>query len=626
MAIQSVGLDPVTAFGLVGVCGVGAQWLAWRLRLPAIVLMLAAGLLVGPATGIFDPARDIGALTGPLISLAVAVILFEGGLSLDLHRLGDARDGVKRLVLIGAPLGWLTTTLALVYAAGLSWEAAAVFGGIMIVTGPTVIAPLLRSARLARRPAQLLQWEAIVNDPIGALAAVLAFEVVLVLRAGHSAGAALADLAVGIGAATLIGIAAGYGIAYTFRRGRVPEFMKVPVLFVALLAAFAASDRLLHESGLLAVTVMGLVIANADLPSMTELRRFKEHATVLLVSGVLILLAAGLTTEQIAMLDWRAALFVVSVVLLARPLTVLVSLLGTKLPMKERLFIAFTGPRGVVLVAVAGLFGQRLAEAGIEDGARMGPLAFILVLSTVVLHGFTLAPLGRWLGLANKEKPGLLIVGGSRFTTQLAETLQKTEVPVLITDPNHAHLIRPRAAGIKTFYGDILGEAAEDSVELIAYGTLLAATDNDAYNTLVATDLAPELGRDAVWQIARAKDDRPRHTLPTQLGGRGFANGRTFETLEGLIGEGWRFRVTKLSEEYTVEDWKEKRPNAIPIMRIKPKGELRFVPSRDAVKGEPGARIVALLPPDAFEDPAPAGDTLGAGPVAEPAVPKANLP
>ena len=182
------GLSPVEAIALVGVLGVGAQWLAFRLHLPAIVLMLLAGLVVGPGLGLFDPARDIGNLTGPLISMAVAIILFEGGLSLNLHGLRDAAVGVKRLVIVGAPVGWLASALALHYVAGLSWETSAVFGGIMIVTGPTVIAPLLRQARLARRPAALLQWEAIVNDPIGALAAVLAFEVVVVLRSAPGSG------------------------------------------------------------------------------------------------------------------------------------------------------------------------------------------------------------------------------------------------------------------------------------------------------------------------------------------------------------------------------------------------------------------------------------------------------
>ncbi|MBU2890560.1 cation:proton antiporter [Celeribacter halophilus] len=632
------GLGPVEAFALVGALGVGSQWLAWRLKLPAIVLMLAAGLIVGPALGILDPQRDIGDLVQPLISLAVAVILFEGGLTLDLHKLGDARKGVTRLVLIGAPLGWFLSTAALHWGAGLGWEAATVFGGIMVVTGPTVIAPLLRQAKLQKRPANLLQWEAIVNDPVGALAAVLAFEFVLVGREAESLPDALVQLGVGIAMAMAVGIAAGMAISYTFRRAYVPEYMKVPVLFATLLVTFAFPNMMLHESGLLAVTVMGLIIANADLPSFEELRRFKEHATVLLVSGVFILLAASMDFASLGQLTWRAGLFVALVILVARPVTVLVSLIGTGLPRNEKLLIALTGPRGVVLVAVAGLFGERLAANGVSDGAVVGPLAFVLVLTTVVLHGFTLAPLARRLGLASKGKPGVLILGGSRFTTALAQALKREEVPVLIADPNHARLVRPRAAGLPVFYGDILGEAAEDSLEVLSYATLIAATENDAYNTLVATDFGSEFGRDQVWQLARVKGERARHALPTQLGGRPFGAGKTYGELDELMRQGWKLSVTQLSEDYGFDQWKEDRPNAMLLGRMSADGVFkRFLPedaellfparaealikdlpedqresAREALKRRrtelrvntargrmsPGVKLVALVPPE----------------------------
>lgn len=348
MALELTGgLGPIQAFAVVGAAGVGAQWLAWRFRLPAIVLMLAAGLFLGPVTGIFVPARDIGDIVPPMISLAVAVILFEGGLTLSFKKLADARPAVRRLVYIGAPLGWALSSLTLVLVAGLGWQAAIVLGGIMIVTGPTVIAPLLRQAKLTSRPAQTLQWEGIVNDPIGALVAVVALEIVLVRNTGATWDEALAQLILGTGFAAAIGVVAGYLLVQAFRRGWVPEYMKVPLLFVAVLGVFAGADSLLHESGLLAVTVMGLVIANADLPSYQELHRFKEHATILLVSGVFILLAAGIEFDTLAQLNWlRAGLFVAAVVLVARPLTVMISLIGTNLPMKERWLIALTGPRG----------------------------------------------------------------------------------------------------------------------------------------------------------------------------------------------------------------------------------------------------------------------------------------
>ncbi len=609
--IPADAMAPAMAFALVGALGVGSQWLAWRLRMPAIVLMLLAGILIGPVAGVFDPARDIGPLMGPIISIAVAIILFEGGLTLNFHSLQDAAKGVKRLVFIGAPLGWLTSTLALRYGAGLSWESAAVFGGIMIVTGPTVIAPLLRTARLSKRPAALLQWEAIINDPIGALAAVLAFSVVLVLNTATTVNAAIADLVVGIGVATVLGVAAGFGLAHAFKRGWVPEYMKVPVLFTLLLGVFAVSDAVLHESGLLAVTIMGIVIANANLPSYEELRRFKEHATVLLVSGVFILLAAGLDFAALGKLDWRAAGFVLLVVLVARPLTVLISLLGSGIPYKEQILVAFTGPRGVVLVAVAGLFGDRLLNLGFEDAALIGPLAFVLVAVTVVVHGFTLAPVARWLGLTGAETPGVIIIGGSRWTTALAEALKLADIPVLMTDPNFGHLRAARTAGIDTFSGDILSEAAEQRLEFVSYATLVAATDNDAYNTLVATDWAPEFGRDNVFQVMREKNDSARHQLPRTLGGRRFGPDETHAGMEQLIRDGWTFRTTRLSEEFTLEDWRAERPVAHLVARISPAGEITLIRKDEEVKPAADVRIIALRPPgesDGDQPPATKGD------------------
>ena len=599
MATETLGaLNPVTAIALVGAIGVGSQWIAWRLRMPAIVLMLVAGILIGPVLGIFDPARDIGPLMGPMISIAVAIILFEGGLSLNFHTLQDAVGGVRRLVYIGAPLGWLMSALSLHYVAGLSWSSAAVFGGIMIVTGPTVIAPLLRTARLSRRPATLLQWEAILNDPIGALAAVLAFKVVIALNTATTASEAMLELFIGAAVATAAGVAAGIGLSRAFKRGWVPEYMKVPVLFALLLGVFAASDAVLHESGLLAVTIMGIVIANSKLPSYEEMRRFKEHATVLLVSGVFILLAAGLDVEALGNLDWRAAAFVAVVVLVARPVTVFISLIGSGIPFREKLLVALTGPRGVVLVAVAGLFGERLLSLGFEDAALIAPLAFALVAVTVVVNGFTLAPFARLLGLTGADTPGVVIIGGSDWTTQLAEVLKKAKIPVLMTDPNFIRLRKARAAGIDTFSGDILSEAAEQRVELVSYATLIAATDNDAYNTLVTTDLAPEFGRENVFQVMREKSESSRHQLPRTLGGRPLGLEATHAELRDLIAQGWRFRSTRLSEEFTLEDWRAESPEARLLAQITTSGEIKFMRKNEEFKGGDGIHVIALRPPE----------------------------
>ena len=599
---SGAGIPPELAFALVGFLGVGAQWLAWRLGLPAIVLMLATGLAVGPGLGLLVPSRDFGALLDPMVAVAVAIILFEGGLTLDRKALADVAVGVRRLVLLGAPIGWALSAVALHYVAGLSWATSAVFGGILIVTGPTVIAPLLRQAKLARRPALLLQWEAIVNDPLGALAAVLAWQVVQVYQAGLTAAEAALQLALGVLVAALMGGAGGLGLVRAFRRALVPEYMKVPVLFAAVLAIFSAANAVLTETGLLAVTIMGVVIANAGLASFSELRRFKEHATILLVSGVFILLAANIEWESLTRLDWRAAAFLAVAILLVRPLTVFLSLLGSGLPWREQVLVAFTGPRGVVLVAVAGYFGEKLMAVGVEDAASVTPLAFAMVAATVVLHGFTLKPLARRLGLAGAEEPGLLIVGGSRFGTELGRAADKAGVPVLVADPNWTNLRRPREAGLRTFWGDILSEAAEHGVELVSYDIALAATDNDAYNTLVATDLAPEFGRENVWQLARATEG-PRRALPASLGGQPLGEGAGFGALESRVAQGWGVSSTTLSEEFGLEDWRAANPKAVLIGRLPARNEsgplqgLRLMRDDEEFRPRPGTVLFALAPP-----------------------------
>jgi hypothetical protein len=382
-----------------------------------------------------------------------------------------------------------------------------------------------------------------------------------------------------------------------FRRNLVPEYMKVPVLFVTVIVVFAGADAVLHESGLLSVTVMGLLIANAKLPSYTEIYRFKESATILLVSGVFILLAAGIEFQTLRMLDWRALAFVLVVMLVVRPATVLLSLMGTGLPWREKLLIALTGPRGVVLVAVSGVFGARLVADGFQDGAMLVPLAFALVVATVVLNGFTLAPMARALGLTAGERPGLMILGGSIFATGLAKALEKADVNVLIADPNRAHLLTARDAGVPYFYGDILSEAAEDGIEFIAYNSLLAASDNDAYNTLVATDLAPELGRDAIWQLARHKEEIARHALPSQLGGQPLHGNRTLAQYLDLIADGWVFRTTRLTEGYTLNAWRAARPEVIPLVVVN-RGRLQFVRDPARIEGRPGTRIISMIPPE----------------------------
>ncbi|MEM7507580.1 MAG: sodium:proton antiporter [Pseudomonadota bacterium] len=594
--------DLTLTFALIGVLGVGSQWLAVRLHMPAIVFMLVAGILAGPVFGLIDPRGTFGDLFGPIVGIAVAVILFEGGITLNFHELRDAALPVRRLCTWGAVLGWVANTAAAHFVAGLDLTTAAVFGGILVVTGPTVIMPLLRQARLSPRVGSTLRWEAIINDPIGALCAVLAFEVAVAAQSDHLAEAA-GHLALGVVVASAIGYVAGRGLGVGFRRGLVPEYMKAPVLFVSVLAVYASTDWVLHESGLLAVTVMGIVLANMRLPSLGELKRFKEQVTVLLVSGVFVILAATLDFNSLGALDWRAAAFLAAIMVLARPAAVLLSLTGTEMPANERALVAWVAPRGVVAVAVSGFFGERLIELGFADGAMLGPLAFLLVAVTVVVHGFTLAPVARLLNLTSTEPPGVLILGGNDFALGLARALREAKVPLMIADRNWRKLGTARAEGIPTFYGELLSEAAEHAIDLARYGTLVAATDNDDYNALVCTDLGPELGRDRVFQVGRQEYGEGERNLPVTLGGRTLlGSGATLDILALRMARGWGFTAVPLTEELDHDTYLAQRhEKAETVALVRPR-ETIFAHRANKLKGRPGDIVIVFAPGSAEDE------------------------
>lgn len=552
--------DVALKLAAIGAAGIAAQWLAWRFKLPAIVLLLVAGFLAGPVTGYINPAQDFGDVYKPVVGLAVAIILFEGGLTLNLKEISETSKAVRRIILIAGPLTWLGASLAGHYAAGLAWPAAIILGAVLVVTGPTVIMPLLRSAKLTPRPASMLRWEAIVNDPIGALFAVIAFEIFLITHGDHGPAGVVFTIVTAFAFALVAGYVAGKATAWAFVRGHIPDYLKAPVLFAIVLALFAISNSLLEESGLLTVTVMGITLANSRIASLTEMRRFKETVTVLLVSGLFILLTAALDWPTIQSLDWRALAFVGLLLFVIRPIAVGIATIGTGLNWQERLLVGWIAPRGIVAVAVTGLFGTALVDAGVADGQRMIALTFSVVVGSILLHGFSLGPLASILGLKSTDNPGVLIVGGSQWSTEFARRLKDMGVPVTISDTNYNALSEARLADISVHFGDALSEHAHHHLDLNRYAAVLAATDNDAYNALVCTDFGPEMGRSHVFQIGNHKEQTERRTLNFTLGGRPlFEPGITFEELEAKTRAGWAFQSTRLTEEYSFDDYRSAR-------------------------------------------------------------------
>lgn len=606
----------IFACALIGALGIGAQWIAWRIQAPAIVLMALAGLAVGPLwTVIFgepllNPEKVFNGgsneLLRPIVSLAVAVILFEGGLVLKFENLRDAGAAVRRMVFLGGPLAWALGTFAAHYAAGLDWGSSVVFAGVLVVTGPTVIMPLLRQSKLGGRTGQFLKWEGIVNDPVGALFAVAAFEIIRVAATGESILGKGAMIIVAAALGVGLGFAFGWAIVRAFRQGWTPEYLKAPIIFASIILCYALAEMIEKEIGLVAVTAYGMTLANSRLAGLAELRKFKEDIAVLLVSGVFVILTANLTPDVIRRaLTWNTLAFLLAMLFIVRPLSVWIATFGT-LKRNEAILLGWIAPRGIVAVAVSSLFATLLEDLGRRGDSRfyfsgaeqITPLAFAMVFVTVVLHGFTIGPLARRLGLARKERPGVLLVGVNPWSIDLAKVLKDVGIEPILADNNWRRLRPAREAGLNTFFGEVLSEEAEVRLDHAAFDQVVGLSANEPYNALVSGHFAPELGRHRVYQLS-AQDTEEEDPRAIGMGTRGRTLIRRGRGYDGLIRDhyrGWTFGKTKLTEEYDLAEYRKDRPKADIIAEIRPDGTLIFLgPNREA-RGGDGVTLISFGP------------------------------
>ncbi len=548
----------------VPVLGVGAQWLAWRLRLPAIVLLFAAGLLVGPGFQVLHPSHDFPLLK-PLIGLAVAIIVFEGGLALDFRELRASGEGVLRLTTLALPCNFLLGALAAHWLGGLGWSAAVLFGAITVVTGPTVVLPLLRHARLEPRAAAFLRWEAIVNDPIGAMLATIVLQILLVGGAGtvSSAGELTLRLIGSLALAVGLGFGAGLLVRFGFVRDEVPEVLKVPILLALALGVYALSNLAMNEAGLMAATVFGVAVANLHVPGLGELRRFKEALVVLLVATLFITLTADLDRTVLLSLDWRLLALTAAMLLLVRPAAILLATLRSGLTGPERVLCAWIAPRGIVAAAVAGIAGLQLQGAGHPGADRIMPAVFALIAATMVLHGFSLRPLASRLGLALGRAPALGIVGASPWATDMAAALAEMGVPVVLVDTFPGALEAARRQRLGVIQAEILSQHGEEELAGRAVDYLLGATPDVIYNGLVCARLGPELGRQRVFQLPPPGGRLDlRRDLGRDLRGLVFGNARLdYDEYERRFAAGWRFTS-------------QPSPEAVPLMAVRRNGNL----------------------------------------------------
>ncbi|MAE76673.1 MAG: sodium:proton exchanger [Planctomycetes bacterium] len=591
---------------LIVAAGVGAQWLASRLRVPPLLLLLMTGLVLGkPVLGWIDPeqlfvgVRSVdGKTTGvdllrPLVAMAVALVLFEGGLTLEIKEARQVGRTLRRLLVSGLCLGFGLTTLAGVWLGGLDLATAATLGAILVVTGPTVILPMLRSARIALRPATLLKWEGIVNDPLGALLALFVVKAAEIVGTGQGTFSGLAMTFVWTGSVSIVvGVAAGWALGKALDRGLIAENLKSPVIVASVLVVFAVAEHLHHEMGLISVTVMGVVLANVENHSLEDIRRFKEQITTLLIAVLFIVLSARLEPEQISSVVGRPLILIAIIVFVVRPLVVFVAAIGSKLPWRERLLVGWIAPRGVVAAAVAATFAPGLEVAGAKSAGELVPIVFGVIVATVVLHGLTIRPLARRLGLAATDGNGVLIVGASVWVVTLAQALAKAGAYVVLADTRYRRVSQARQEGVEVHYGDVLAEEAAMELPMERVSWLLAATDDDHYNALACLRFGPELGREAMFQLTPHRGEPGTETQVHMAGQRPWGDDGTYRTITARFWKGATFKVTNLSDEFDGAAFRDKNPDALVLCWVH-QDHLRFADAADAMPPD-GARVVYL--------------------------------
>lgn len=489
--MTNIASNPALTVGIALAAGVVAQVAARHMQMPSIVLLLIAGVLLGPdVAGVVQPGQ-LGEGIHMLVGFAVAVILFEGGMNLDLRRLRAEALPIRRLVTIGALITAAGATLAAHFLMGWEWRLAALFGTLVIVTGPTVVGPLLRRLRVKEPVNTILQAEGVLIDPIGAIIAVVALEVLY--AEGATMQAALGSAASKLGTGAVIGLVAGLGIAWVLRMRRVvPTGLENIFVLSLVIVLYQLSDTIQPESGLGAVTVAGVVVGNARSRVMRELIDFKEQLTVLMIGLLFVLLAADVRLVEVQALGWRAGATVAALILLVRPAQVFLSTLGSRLSVRERLFIATMAPRGIVAAAVASLFAQQLAARGLPDGDPLRALVFVVIAVTVTLHGLTGAFIANRLGLRRPSGNGYVILGANGLARALARALMDDGHEVVLIDSQAERAQSAERDGFTVMHGQGLQTGVLAKVDPTSRIGFVGLTPNEEVNLLFAKTVRDE--------------------------------------------------------------------------------------------------------------------------------------
>ncbi len=587
---QLISLSAVIALGTF------AQWLGWRMGFPSILLLLLFGILAGPVAGLVRPADMLGGLLYPVVTLSVALILFEGGLSLSVKEFRAVGGIVARLVSLGMLVTWGLTLLAAHWLLGLDWPMAILLGAVLVVSGPTVVVPMLQHIRPTGPTGPALKWEGIVIDPVGAVLAVLVFEAMVAGQPTWTQTAVSLGLTAVTG--TLLGLAGAAGMVLMIKREWLPDALHVPMMVSLVVVVFTASDHLQSESGLLAVTVLGFAMANQKYVPVQHIVEFKENLRMMLIATIFILLAANLKAADLQSLGFGSFVFLAALLLLVRPTAVFVATLGTRLEYREKLFMSWLAPRGIVAAAVASVFALRLDELGYPGADRLVAITFFVIIGTVVVYGLTSAPLARRLGLTKTGADGVLVLGGHAWVRGLAKALNDERVPVMLVDNNWYNVRQARMEGVPAFYSNVYSDTVLERVELGGIGRLLAMTGNDEVNSLVALHFTPIFGRNQIYQLA-PEEQKLSGAVSRHLRGRSlFATGLTHSEMSRRFYAGWTFKKTRISESFDYEAFLARHQNqVVPMFLIGEGGRLQILAADGNVKPDTGQTMISLAKP-----------------------------
>ncbi len=513
------------------ILGIIAQWTAWRLKLPAILPLILIGLFVGPISTLLseDGTKWIepiwngteGLFPGDglyyFVSLAISIILFEGGLTLKRSEIKNIGPVITKLITLGSLVTFIGAGVASYFIFGLSLKISFLFSGLIIVTGPTVISPILRNIPLKKDVSSVLKWEGILIDPIGALVAVLVYEFIVAEGGGEFTLTALEEFGKIVLFGSTFGFSFAHALAFATKKKLIPHYLLNVFTLSAVLGVFVMSDMFAHESGLLAVVVMGMVLGNINLPNLKELLYFKESLSVLLISILFILLAANINMADLELIyRWETLALFLVVAFVVRPIGVFLSTKGSDLKMNERVFISWVGPRGIVAAGIASLFGSKLIIAGEPGAEYITPLVFMIVLGTVLLNATTARLFAKAIGVFLTKSQGILIIGASEVSRLIARYLQKNGRHVVLVDSNANNIRAARDLDLAAIEGNIYSDDLVSDIELSDVGYLMALTGNNEINSYVLEKFKKQFGENGSFRLITKNEIEDKNKIPKE--------------------------------------------------------------------------------------------------------------